>query len=122
MSLLVYNLLHHTEIISGPQSIVTGEGNNATFVVSADNSWWFHWKINGTYRYDLPIRIRDMTSIDMVTENGSLLYKLTLPATPMFNGSTVQLVIFNGNHSAESDTASLFVQGEHLNSLYVCCL
>ena len=113
MMLLFYAPSHHTEIISGPQDIIADEGNYATFVVSANNCTRFHWIINGTNRYDLPIHIRDMTRVDTVTENGSLLYTLTLPATPLFNGSTVQLVIFNGDHFVESNTASLLVQGEH---------
>lgn len=110
---MFYASSHHTEIISGPQNIITDEGNSATFVVSVSDSTRFNWIINGTYRYDLPIHIRDMTMVDTVTENGCLLYTLTLPATPLFNGSTVQLVIFNGDHFMESDTASLLVQGEH---------
>ena len=104
---------HHTEIVSGPQNITTDEGNSATFVVSVNNSTRFNWIINGTNRYDLPLHIRDMTMVDTVTENGCLLYTLTLPAMPLFNGSTVQLVTFNGDHFVESDTASLLVQGEH---------
>lgn len=113
MTFHLYTPSYHTEISSGPQNIVATEGDVAKFVVSANNSTRFHWRVNGTYRYDLPIHIRDMTSTDTVTENGSLLYTLTLPATQLFNGSTVQLVIFNGDHFVESGNASLLVQGGH---------
>ena len=79
------------------------------------------WKINETASGDLPPAVfRDIKfSPDDITDNGTTLLKLTIPARAEYNNTRVQCltVTFSGS-SAESETAILKIQGITYVSIY----
>ena len=65
------------------------------------------WRINGTFSVD-----SDIEFSPTITDNGTILLNLTIPARAEYNNTRVQcLTATFGGSVAESETAILMVQG-----------
>ena len=71
------------------------------------------WVVNGTQREIHPAEIRrDLVVSETITDNGTILENLTIPARAEYNGTRVQcfVAIFGGS-TVQSDNATLWIQG-----------
>ena len=109
-----------SEIVNNPENTTVFLNQSAVFTCETDGSlsgWW----INGTLPEDLPPAVfHDLEfSANDITDNGTLLLKLTIPARAEYNNTRFQCVAVKpGGSSAESKTAIFKVQGITNVALY----
>ena len=70
------------------------------------------WIVNGTQREVHPPEIRrDLVVTETITDGGSTLGTLTIPARAEYNGTRVQCAVFTFGSSNQSEIATMTIQG-----------
>ena len=89
-------------------------GHTSVFVCETDGGL-AGWRVNGELLTDLPPDVReDLVISETNTAEGTTVESLTIPARAEYNGTRVQCVVFSPDGSAESENATLVIQGSHI--------
>ena len=100
-----------SEILVAPESRVVFLDQSAVFTCETVGGT-LGWIVNGTQRDVHPPEIRrDLIISEISTEGGSKQETLTIPARAEYNGTRVQCAVLTFGGSAQSENASLRIQG-----------
>ena len=70
------------------------------------------WVVNGTQQEVHPPEIsRDLIVSEIITDDGTTLETLTIPARAEYNGTVVQCLVFSISSSVQSGNATMRIQG-----------
>ena len=112
--LSLYNI--SAEILVDPKSRVVYLDQSAEFTCETVGGSLV-WTVNGTQREVHPAEIRrDLVVSETITDDGSILENLTIPARAEYNETRVQCFVgIFGGSTAQSDNAILWIQGIDLS-------
>ena len=102
---LLYSLSHSLALTEGPVSVSTLVGENALFHCNGSGVA-IVWIVDGLYSTQAPIKQRGIFAVSS-SSSGTVQSTLTVPATLVNNGTTVQCVLYPGE--VTSNTATLTV-------------
>ena len=94
-------------LIESPVSVSALVGENATFHCNGSGVT-IVWIVDGLQENELSIIQRGIHSV-LVTSSGTVQSTLTVPATSVNNGTTVQCVVLSSTGSTASNNATLCV-------------
>ena len=97
-------LFYPPEILHGPENTTVFLDQSAVFSCETRGGVT-SWFINGTLRRNLPHEVRNDIKFSKTKKN------LTISARAKYNGTIVQCVILGDGSSAESENATLQIQG-----------
>ena len=103
----VYSLFHSLALTEGPVSVSALVGENALFHCTG-SGFTIAWIVDGSLATDTSITDRGITE-NAVSSSGSIQSTLTVPATSVNNGTTVQCRIVSHSGFAISNNATLTV-------------
>ena len=99
------------EILSAPESRVVFLDQSAEFTCETIGGN-LGWIVNVTQREVHPPEIRrDLVASEIVIDGGITAGTLTIPARAEYNGTTVQCAVFTFDGSAQSENATMNIQG-----------
>ena len=102
------------EIINNPEKKTVFRDQSAVFTCETDGGV-SGWEINGIVAVNLPpVVLGDLELSTTVTDEGTTLLKLTIPARAEYNNTRVQCIVVKLGDppvEVESETAILKVQG-----------
>ena len=100
-----------SEILGAPESRVVFLDQSAVFTCETVGGI-LAWIVNGTQRDVHPPEIRrDLVVSETITDDGTILETLTIPARAEYNGTRVQCAVFTFGGSDQSENATLRIQG-----------
>ena len=105
-------LSSHAEILVAPESRVVFLDQSAVFTCETVGGI-LAWIVNGTQREVHPAEIRtDLIVSEIITDDGTTLENLIIPARAEYNGTAVQCFVgIFGGSTAQSDNVTLTIQG-----------
>ena len=99
------------EILSAPKSRVVYLDQSAVFTCKTVGGT-LAWIVNGTQREVHPPEIRrDLVVSEIIIDGGITAGTLTIPARAEYNGTRVQCAVFTFGGSAQSENATMTIQG-----------
>ena len=101
-----------SEILIAPESRVFFMDQSAVFTCETVGGI-LAWIVNGTQREVHPAEIRrDLVVSEIITDDGTTLETLTIPARAEYNGTRVQCFVgIFGGSTVQSENATLRIQG-----------
>ena len=105
MNIYTNNPCCEIALTEGPVSASVLVGENALFHCNGSGASIL-WIVDGLYATDISITARGITQ-HIMTSSGTVQSTLTVPATLVNNGTTVQCMLYPG--SMTSSTATLFI-------------
>ena len=100
-----------SEILVPPESRVVFLDQSAVFTCGTVGGI-LSWIVNGTQREVHPAEIRrDLVVSETITDDDTTLGTLTIPARAEYNGTRVQCAVLTFGGSAQSENATLRIQG-----------
>ena len=107
------------EILVDPENKVVFLDQSAMFTCETVGGS-LGWIVNETQRENHPDEIRrDLIVSEIVIDGGITACTLTIPARAEYNGTTVQCAVFTFDGSAQSENATMHIQGIALASLEI---
>ena len=92
-------------LVEGPVSVSTLVGENALFHCNGSGVT-IVWTVDGLYATDISITDRDITE-HTVSSSGTVQSTLTVPATLVNNGTTVQCAFYPGEVTSNNATLTV---------------
>ena len=108
---LFYSLFYSIALTEGPVSVSVLVGENALFHCNGSGNV-LAWIVDGLYLTEAPIKQRGISTVSS-SSSGTLQSTLTVPATLVNNGTTVQCVIYPGEVTSNNATLTVLpIPGE----------
>ena len=105
MLVLYLVLFYFLALTEGPVSVSALVGENALFHCRGSGITII-WRVDGLYATDTSIANQGIT-INTVTSSGTVQSTLTVPATSVNNGTTVQCVLYPGEVTSNNATLTV---------------